>query len=173
MARTKLTARKSTGGWAPRHQLAPRRSRHKSKFLGEFGMPTLLWRVLSSMGYPEGREPRYYWNKSSLVTVPWWGLRQWSLPVEETPPGVAGCMSPELPRLSRVPAKWQYSYECYVHHDEDQWGSIALFGTLVQFSSDSLGWEASATVWVWQWGWEAAGRVGPCDSGEGPGSPKE
>jgi len=29
-------------------------------------MPTLLWRVLSSMGYREGREPRYYWNKEQL-----------------------------------------------------------------------------------------------------------
>ena len=29
-------------------------------------MPTLLWRVLSSMGYPEGREPRYYWDKEPL-----------------------------------------------------------------------------------------------------------
>ena len=29
-------------------------------------MPTLLWRVLSSMGYPEGREPRYYWNREQL-----------------------------------------------------------------------------------------------------------
>ena len=29
-------------------------------------MPTLLWRVLSLMGYPEGREPRYYWNKEQL-----------------------------------------------------------------------------------------------------------
>jgi len=66
MARTRLTARKSSGGRAPRHQLAPRSSRHKSKFLGEFGMPTLLWRVLSSMGYPEGREPRYYWNREQL-----------------------------------------------------------------------------------------------------------
>ena len=63
MSHTRLTARKSTGGWAPRHQLAARSSCHKSKFLEEFGMPTLLWRVLSSMGYPEGREPRYYSNK--------------------------------------------------------------------------------------------------------------
>ena len=63
MARTRLTARKSIGGWIPHHQLAPRASRHKSKFLGELGMPTLLWRVLSSMGYPEGREPRYYWSR--------------------------------------------------------------------------------------------------------------
>jgi len=29
-------------------------------------MPTLLWRVLRSMGYPKGREPRYYWNKEQL-----------------------------------------------------------------------------------------------------------
>jgi len=66
MARTRLTARKPTGGRAPRHQLVARSSRHKSKFLEEFGMPTLLWRVLSSMGYPEGREPRYYWDKEQL-----------------------------------------------------------------------------------------------------------
>ena len=66
MARTWLTACKSTGGRAPHHLLAARSSRHKSKFLEEFGMPTLLWRVLSSMGYPEGREPRYYWDKEQL-----------------------------------------------------------------------------------------------------------
>ena len=34
---------------------------------------------------------------------PWWGSRQWSLRVEVTPPGVAGCTSLEVPRLSRVP----------------------------------------------------------------------
>jgi len=66
MARTKLTARKSAGGRAPRHQLAPREPRRKSKFLGEFGMPTLLWRVLNSMGYPEGKEPHYFWNCEQL-----------------------------------------------------------------------------------------------------------
>jgi len=66
MARTRLTARKSTGGQAPRHQLASRSSCHKSKFLEGFRKPTLLWRVLSSMGYPEGREARYYWNKEQL-----------------------------------------------------------------------------------------------------------
>jgi hypothetical protein len=50
MARTKLTARKSAGGRAPRHQLAPRiRLRHT--FLGEFEMPILLWRVLNFVGY--------------------------------------------------------------------------------------------------------------------------
>jgi len=46
--------------------LVARSSRYKSKFLEEFGIPTLLWRVLSSMGYPEGREPRYYWDKEQL-----------------------------------------------------------------------------------------------------------
>ena len=66
MARTKLTARKSAGGRAPRHQLAPREPCRKSKFLGEFGMPTLLWRVLNSVGYPEGKGPRYYWNCEQL-----------------------------------------------------------------------------------------------------------
>jgi len=67
-------------------------------------MPTLLWRVLSSMGYPEGREPRYYWNREQLGDGTLVGLRQWSLPVEVTPPRVAGCTSPEVPRLLRVPA---------------------------------------------------------------------
>jgi len=66
MARTRRTARKSTRGWVPCHQLAPRDSHRKSKFLGMFGMPTLLWRVLSAMGYPEGREPRYYWSREQL-----------------------------------------------------------------------------------------------------------
>jgi hypothetical protein len=61
MARMKLTARKYAGGIAPRHQLALRTClRHT--FLGEFGMPTLLWRVLSFVGYPDGMEPRYFWR---------------------------------------------------------------------------------------------------------------
>jgi hypothetical protein len=43
-------------------------------FLGEFGMPTLLWRVLSYVGYPDGMEPRYFWanerlGEGLLVTV--------------------------------------------------------------------------------------------------------
>jgi len=53
-------------------------------------MPTLLWRVLSSMGYPKGREPRYYWDKVPLG--------------DETLLGAAGCTSPEVSRLSTVPA---------------------------------------------------------------------
>jgi uncharacterized protein with HEPN domain len=34
--------------------------------LEEFGMPTLLWRVLRATGYPEGMEPRYFWNEEQL-----------------------------------------------------------------------------------------------------------
>jgi hypothetical protein len=67
MARTKQTARKSTGGRVPRHQLAPREHRTTDTFLSEFGMPTLLWRVLHDVGYPEGQEPVYSWNESQLV----------------------------------------------------------------------------------------------------------
>ena len=51
-------------------------------------MPTLLWRVLSSMGYSEGREPRYYWNKEQLGDGT-----------------LVGCMIPKVPRLSTVPAE--------------------------------------------------------------------
>jgi hypothetical protein len=34
--------------------------------LEEFGMATLLWRVLRAAGYPEGMEPCYYWNEEQL-----------------------------------------------------------------------------------------------------------
>jgi hypothetical protein len=36
-------------------------------FLSEFGMPTLLWRVLHDVWYPEGQEPVYSWSESQLV----------------------------------------------------------------------------------------------------------
>jgi hypothetical protein len=29
-------------------------------------MPTLLWRVLSFVGYPDGMEPRYFWRNNRL-----------------------------------------------------------------------------------------------------------
>ena len=67
MARTKQTARKSTGGRAPRRQLALREHRTRDTFLSEFGMPTLLWRVLHDVGYPEGQESVYSWNESQLA----------------------------------------------------------------------------------------------------------
>jgi hypothetical protein len=35
-------------------------------FLREFGMPTLLWRVLSYVGYPDGMEHRYFWANEQL-----------------------------------------------------------------------------------------------------------
>jgi hypothetical protein len=63
MARRRLTAHKSTGGRVPRHQLAERVSRRHSTFLSEYGMPTLLWRTLFALGYPEGKEPRYFWDR--------------------------------------------------------------------------------------------------------------
>jgi hypothetical protein len=30
-------------------------------------MPTLLWRVLHDVGYPEGQEPVYSWSESQLA----------------------------------------------------------------------------------------------------------
>jgi hypothetical protein len=30
-------------------------------------MPTLLWRVLLDVGYPEGQEPVYSWSESQLA----------------------------------------------------------------------------------------------------------
>ena len=63
-----------------------------------FGECSVRWGILK-----EGNLA-IIWTRSSLVTGPWWGLRQWSLPVEATPPRVVGCTSPKVPRLSRVPA---------------------------------------------------------------------
>ena len=73
MPRTRLTARKATGGaGVPRYPLANRMTR--KKFLAYFGLPTILWRVLHAIGYPEGSEPKYSWQKylygqDSLVHV--------------------------------------------------------------------------------------------------------
>ena len=40
-------------------------------FLDQFGTPTLLWRVLSSVGYPEA--PRYTWRQMvPLGDVQWY-----------------------------------------------------------------------------------------------------
>jgi hypothetical protein len=36
-------------------------------FLSEFGMTTLLWRVLHDVGYPEGQKPMYSWTESQLA----------------------------------------------------------------------------------------------------------
>ena len=42
-----------------------------STFLDQFGTPTLLWRVLSSVGYPEA--PSYMWRQAvPLGDVPWY-----------------------------------------------------------------------------------------------------
>ena len=51
MARTKRTARKSTGGRRPNYMLGPWTEEGSEDFLEEFGMPTLLWRVLHLVGY--------------------------------------------------------------------------------------------------------------------------
>jgi hypothetical protein len=65
MAWNKLIAWKSTGK-APHYRLAFRGTCNTDTFLEEFGMPTLLWRVLRAAGYPEGMEPRYFWNEEQL-----------------------------------------------------------------------------------------------------------
>jgi hypothetical protein len=64
MACTKQTARKSTSGRAPCHQMAPRERRSTNTFLSEFVMPTLLWRVLHDVGYLGGQELVYSWSES-------------------------------------------------------------------------------------------------------------
>jgi hypothetical protein len=62
MAHRKLIARKSMGGRVPRHQLVVSVSRCHNTFLSEYGLLTLLWRVLFALSYPEGDEPRYFWE---------------------------------------------------------------------------------------------------------------
>ena len=82
MARTKQTARKSIGGRAPSRQLAPR-TRQRHTFLGEFGMPTLLWRVLHFAGYHE--LPQYRWIEEYVEGQPWYEVRQ-TIPARTQPP---------------------------------------------------------------------------------------
>jgi hypothetical protein len=47
--------------------MAPRERRSTDTFLSEFGMTTLLWRVLHDVGYPEGQESVYSWSESQLA----------------------------------------------------------------------------------------------------------
>ena len=68
-------------------------------------MPTLLWRVLSSMGYPEGREPRYYWNKEQLGDGTLVGIEAVVPTSGGDPAWAAGCTSPEVQCLSTMPAE--------------------------------------------------------------------
>ena len=35
----------------------------RKTFLSYFGLPTILWRILQAVGYEEGQEPRYSWQK--------------------------------------------------------------------------------------------------------------
>jgi hypothetical protein len=66
-------------------------------------MPTLLWRVLSHVGYPDGMEPRYFWRNDQLGE----GLL---VTVEAVVPpeimvlsGQVGVMSPPVGQPRRLP----------------------------------------------------------------------
>jgi hypothetical protein len=41
-------------------------------FLELFGTPTLLWRVLNSVGYAE--PPRYFWQEVATEGQPWYDV---------------------------------------------------------------------------------------------------
>jgi hypothetical protein len=49
----------------PRHQLAACVSHRRNSFLLEYGVPTLPWCILFALGYPEGEEPCYFWDRRS------------------------------------------------------------------------------------------------------------
>ena len=42
-------------------------------FLALFGTPTLLWRVLNSVGYVE--PPRYFWREVAAEGQPWYDVQ--------------------------------------------------------------------------------------------------
>ena len=42
-------------------------------FLAMFGTPTVLWRVLNSVGYAE--PPRYFWREVAAEGQPWYDVR--------------------------------------------------------------------------------------------------
>src|SRR5919205_2190700 len=62
MAWMKRIKCKETKERIPHQQFATYAPRCAKKFLKEFGIPSLLWRVLQSVGYPKGKEPRYQWS---------------------------------------------------------------------------------------------------------------
>lgn len=69
MARSKQTARKTTGGGVPRGPLAVRepKPREVDTFLEDHAMPSLLWRILSDAGYTVGMQPHYFSDTNELV----------------------------------------------------------------------------------------------------------
>ena len=46
---------------------------HSDMFLAMFGTPTLLWRVLNSVGYAE--PPRYFWREVATEGQPWYDMQ--------------------------------------------------------------------------------------------------
>jgi hypothetical protein len=65
-------------------------------------MPTLLWRVLSYVGYPDGMEPRYFWANEQLGKVFWLLWRPLFVPKVMMLSGLIGVMS-QLARLLKKP----------------------------------------------------------------------
>ena len=56
-------------------------------------MPTLLWRVLSYVDYPDGMEPRYFWANEQLGKVSWLLWRLLFIPEAMVLSGLVGVMS--------------------------------------------------------------------------------
>ena len=55
------------------HMVAPGAPPRSDTFLAVFGTPTLLWRVLNSVGYAE--PPRYFWREVAVEGQPWYDVR--------------------------------------------------------------------------------------------------
>ena len=57
---------------------------HSDTFLAVFGTPTLLWRVLDSVGYAE--PPCYFWREVVAEGQPWYDVRMTILAHADNPP---------------------------------------------------------------------------------------
>jgi hypothetical protein len=60
-------------------------------FLELFGTPTLLWRVLNSVGY--AKSPRYFWRELATDGQPWYDVRVIVPAYAETHSGKVGALS--------------------------------------------------------------------------------
>jgi hypothetical protein len=73
-------------------------------FLGLFGTPVLLWRVLHSVGYME--PPHYFWTQEYVEGQLWYEV-QMTIPARAQAPQCRnGGLSPRGRALGKVPKRW-------------------------------------------------------------------
>ena len=89
-------------------------------FLGLFGTPALLWRVLHSVGYTE--PPRYLWSQEYVEGQPWFELQV------------------TIPARTQAPQwqEWRAKFEGKSPWEAAQVAAIEVLGKICQLHGDEL-----------------------------------